>query len=581
LIKLDASESAAKTYSTLDGLPDNDLTALAVFRERLFVGTSNSGLLSFDGTSFTGYRFIKPKASRVSALVSTESELLVGTIDGGLFEFDGERFSRRFNSTPGAEFARVTAVLPYESRLYVGTQDQGLYIWREARIEHLSAGEGLPSPHVTGLAELPDAYSSRGAVAVATDFGVVGLDEENGVKPISGRANVTSIATSGRRLWAGLFGGGIVDLGVDLSSTFISDKQGEGSAATGLPRDAATMVSVSDDRLWALTTEGAFSRAEDRESGPGFEAVSGSMRAEGLLSARHVTGLAIDGRGRLWVGYFDRGLDSISTDTSEKISHLEDERLREVNFLTYDRNQDRVIAATSMGLALLDARMNQTMLTREQNGLVNNSIAHVALIDDSLPGSGDAADRSGLKGMLLATAGGLTELNRGRARSLTAFHGLASNHLYTSAALGSQCFVGSLAGLVELEGLRVVRTYKTSNSPLSHDWVTALSAVDGALFVGTNGGGVDLLLPTGEWVNFSSELGRFEVNQNAMEFDGERLYVGTSDRGMLVYNTRDRRWTRIEAGLTSPNVTAITTDKRFVYVGTLNGLVRIEKRVIG
>jgi ligand-binding sensor domain-containing protein len=66
-----------------------------------------------------------------------------------------------------------------------------------------------------------------------------------------------------------------------------------------------------------------------------------------------------------------------------------------------------------------------------------------------------------------------------------------------------------------------------------------------------------------------------------MEFDGERLYVGTSDRGMLVYNTRDRRWTRIEAGLTSPNVTAITTDKRFVYVGTLNGLVRIEKRVIG
>jgi ligand-binding sensor domain-containing protein len=307
------------------------------------------------------------------------------------------------------------------------------------------------------------------------------------------------------------------------------------------------------------------------------------MRADGLLSARHVTGLTIDGRGRLWIGYFDRGLDSISTDTGERISHLEDERLREVNFLTYDRNQDRVIAATSMGLALLDAGMNQTMLTREQNGLVNNSIAHVAVLDRPVPGpaAADPADRIGLKGLLLATAGGLTELNRGRARSLTAFHGLASNHLYTSATLGSQCFVGSLAGLVELEGLRVVRTYKTSNSKLSHDWVTALSAVDGALFVGTNGGGVDLLLPTGEWVNFSDELGRFEVNQNAMEFDGERLYVGTSDRGMLVYNTRDRRWTRIEAGLTSPNVTAITTDKRFVYVGTLNGLVRIEKRVIG
>ena len=177
--------------------------------------------------------------------------------------------------------------------------------------------------------------------------------------------------------------------------------------------------------------------------------------------------------------------------------------------------------------------------------------------------------------------GGLREISDGRARSLTAFHGLASNHLYTSVAVGSRLFVGSLAGLVELEGLRVVRTYKTSNSRLSHDWVSALAESNGTLFVGTNGGGVDALLPTGEWVNFAEELGGFEVNQNAMHADGERLYVGTSDRGLLVYNTRDRRWSRISAGLASQNVTAITSDDEFVYVGTLNGLVRIEKRVMG
>jgi ligand-binding sensor domain-containing protein len=146
--------------------------------------------------------------------------------------------------------------------------------------------------------------------------------------------------------------------------------------------------------------------------------------------------------------------------------------------------------------------------------------------------------------------------------------------------MGSRLFVGSLAGLVELEGLRVVRTYKTSNSRLSHDWVTALAEADGALYVGTNGGGVDALLPTGEFVNFADELGKFEVNQNAMHYDGHRLYVGTSDRGLLVYHTGDRRWTRISAGLAAQSVTAITSDDRFVYVGTVNGLVRIEKRVI-
>jgi len=182
--------------------------------------------------------------------------------------------------------------------------------------------------------------------------------------------------------------------------------------------------------------------------------------------------------------------------------------------------------------------------------------------------------------MVLATAGGLTEVIGGRARSITAFHGLASNHLYTATSMGSRLFVGSLAGLAELEGLRVVRTYKTSNSRLSHDWVTALAEADGTLYVGTNGGGVDALLPTGEWVNFADELGKFEVNQNAMHCDGERLYVGTSDRGLLVYNTRDRRWIRVSAGMASQCVTAITSDDRFVYLGTLNGLVRIEKRVL-
>jgi ligand-binding sensor domain-containing protein len=308
--------------------------------------------------------------------------------------------------------------------------------------------------------------------------------------------------------------------------------------------------------------------------------VSSQLAAGSALSAEHVTGLAIDGRGRLWIGYFDRGIDLIDPQSGERLSHLEDDRVREINYLLYDRDQDRTIAATSMGLAILDGRFRQTVLTREQNGLVHNSVAHVLLA--SRAGLGSPAARSGASGsgMYLVTAGGLTEYDGGRARSLTAFHGLASNHLYASAFRGSQLFIGSLAGLVELEGLRVVRTYKTSNSRLSHDWVSALASVNGVLFVGTNGGGVDQLLPTGEWINLSDELGRFEVNQNAMHFDGDRLYVGTTDRGILVYNTRERRWTRVSSGLSSQNVTAIVSDERFVYAGSINGLVRIEKRVI-
>jgi ligand-binding sensor domain-containing protein len=581
LIAIDDGGDFKRRYTTLDGLPDNDLTTLAVFRNRLFVGTVSTGLVAFDGSAFTGYAFAKPKAMHVTVLVPTETELLIGTLDGGLFEYNGERFSRRVNSATGADFSRVTSLLPFSSRLYVGTQDKGLYIWREAHIEHLTTNDGLPSPHVTAIAEL----ASKGSVAVATDFGVVALNDANEIRQTSSRPNVTSLAISGGHLWAGLFGGGITDLNANKNGR-AQEAAGESnlSDVAGLPVSAPSMVSVSDGTLWVLTSEGAFAR-DEQATHPAFESVGGRLASDRVLTTGHITSLARDDAGRLWIGYFDRGIDVVLPDTAERTSHIEDDRVREINHLVFDRSEDRMLAATSRGLVVLGSALRQTVMTREQGGLINDSVAQVSFADIDTPllasALGTAVPGTGGRTMIVVTAGGLTEITGGRARSITAFHGLASNHLYTSAAIGSRLFVGSLAGLVELEGLRVVRTYKTSNSRLSHDWVTALAEAEGTLYVGTNGGGIDALLPTGEWVNFAGELGKFEVNQNAMNYDGERLYVGTSDRGLLVYNTRDRRWTRISAGLASQNVTAITSDDRFVYVGTLNGLVRIEKRVVG
>ncbi len=555
LIALDETGNLKKRYTTLDGLTDNDLTALAVFQNRLYIGTAANGLMSFDGNTFRSYRFTKPKATRVSVLLTTVTELLIGTLDGGLFEYNGEKFTRRLNGTTEADFERVTALLQNDSRLYIGTQDKGLYLWREAHIEHLSTQEGLPSPHITGLAVEPVSQS----IAVATDFGAVTLNEANEVKELSQQPNITSLAASRGRLWAGLFNGGIAEL-----------SKAEKSPATGFPDKVATTVFAEDDKLWALTQQGAFVRDES-SSRTAFEPLAGIGGGERILSAAHITTLASDTQGRLWIGYFDKGIDVLALESGERLSHIEDDRVREINFLAFDRANDRILIATSRGLISLDSRANQSLLTKEQ-GLIDNAVAHISLVEDAM-GRGER--------LVLATAGGLTEITQGRARSLTAFHGLSSNHLYTSAGNSSRLFVGSLSGLVELEGLRVIRVYKKSNSKLSDDWVTALQEIDGTLYIGTNGGGVDALLPTGEWVNFSDEQGKFEVNPNAMYFDGERLYIGTSDKGLFAYNVRERRWSRISASLTSQNVTAITSDDRFIYVGTLNGLVRIEKRVIG
>lgn len=569
LLVVDENGNLKRRYTTFDGLPENDLTTVAVFNNRLFIGTVGSGMIGFDGNAFTSYRFTKPKASRVNVLLATVSELLIGTLDGGLFEFDGQKFVRRLNAATGADFTRITALLASDSRIYIGTQDKGLYLWREAHMEHFGTSEGLPSPRVTGLAEMPPGD----AIAIATDFGVVALNDKNEVKEVTKQPNITSLASSNGRLFAGLFSGGIVEIKASLTPAPQQvANSGRHTPDAGLKKDVPTNVFASGGKLYALTQEGAFERGESSNN-PTFEALAQTITGDHTLTSGHITSLAFDDSSHLWIGYFDRGIDIISPETRERISHIEDERVREVNFIANEKNSDRTYVATSRGLVRLDSRLQQTVMTREQGGLIDNAVAHISFASD------DAIARNPGH-VVLATAGGLTDVAGNRARSLTAFHGLSSNHLYSSASLGSRLFVGSLAGLVELEGLRVVRTYKTSNSKLSHDWVTALAEAEGTLYIGTNGGGVDALLPTGEWVNFADEVGKIEVNQNAMHFDGEKLYVGTSDKGVLVYNTRERRWSRISAGLTSQNVTSITSDERFIYVGTLNGLTRIEKRVL-
>ena len=564
LIAMDESGGLKRRYTTLDGLTDNDLTALAIFRDRLFIGTATAGMMAFDGNGFTGFRFQKPKAARVNTLLANESNLLIGTFGAGLLAYDGEQFNSRLTFDKTTEFTNVTVLLEHQSRLYVGSQDQGLYRWREAQWAQFTTREGLPSARVTGLAVAP----GSGEIVVATDFGVVTLNDADDISSLSTQPNITSLCLSRGQLYAGLFSGGLVKLPLDTG-----DQPRFVPVTDRLPPTTSRppAIAYADAAyLWALTREGAYARDEGANS-PSFEPVYQVSPADRLLTAAHVTSLALDRDGRLWVGYFDRGLDLISMEPAERLLHIEDDRIREVNHLAFDGHADRLLVATSGGLVSLDNRLKQSVRTRQDGGLIDNAVAHVSLVEDT------AGGREGR--LIVATAGGLTEYSQGRARSVSAFHGLSSNHLYTSASVGSRLFVGSLAGVIELSGLRVVRVLKKSNSKLSEDWVTALTEAEGTLYIGTIGG-LDALLPSGEMINFADELGAFEVNLNALHFDGERLYVGTSDRGLLAYNVRDRRWSRLSAGLTSANVTAIVSDDRFIYVGTLNGLGRIEKRII-
>jgi len=287
-----------------------------------------------------------------------------------------------------------------------------------------------------------------------------------------------------------------------------------------------------DANLYAVARDGVYSLGSDGNS---WQSILQSEAA--LLADGHISALAADAAGRLWVGYFDRGLDVIDSGFA-RATHIENDAVFCVNRIAVDPHGRRTAVATANGLVMFDSAARQRQTLTRQDGLIANHVTDVELQAD---------------GMLIATPAGLTIVDAAGTRSLNAFHGLVNNHVYAIASEGRTILAGTLGGLSVLEDGRV-----------GDDW-----------FAGTYGAGVLRLDGMGQWRSFPEASDAFVVNPNAMLVTESRVYAGTLDRGLYAYDRRIGRWTAITAGLPSRNVTALAARGGYIYIGTDNGLVRI------
>ena len=79
--------------------------------------------------------------------------------------------------------------------------------------------------------------------------------------------------------------------------------------------------------------------------------------------------------------------------------------------------------------------------------------------------------------------------------------------------------------------------------------------------LGANSSGVSsLICAKGRWKRFTDLTGPIEINPNAMAVTGTHVFAGTLSKGLLAFDRRTERWTTIESGLPSMNVTALAAD---------------------
>jgi ligand-binding sensor domain-containing protein len=512
----------------------------------LVIATADAGVLVFNGTQFRQMLPELREARTITTVLPVASgHLLIGTQKRGLLVFDG-RTLQPFHSTLAKVF--VTELAGTDSDLWIGTQDKGVAHWHGGSVEWFDESNGMPDARVYSIALDGDkAY-------VGTAAGITEFDDGKFARVLAKGSFVRAMLPRGRSLLAGTMDDGLVEVGLEVSRRSAGHSS---SAATGL-RDVEQLLS-SGDSTYAVTTNGIYSRA----AGGGWKRV---LEPDGgVLTDRNVSALAVDKSGRLWVGYFDRGLDIVEAN-GRKTRHIEDEHVFCVNRVLPGIAKGGTAIATANGLVMFDASGAERRVLGKNDGLIAEHVTDVIPFRD---------------GLAVATPAGLTFLDSDGTRSLYAFQGLVNNHVYTIAANGHRLLAGTLGGASLLEDDQVRVSYTTATSALKHNWITAAVPVGDEWFLGTYGAGVVKMNAQGKFETNGDASGELVINPNAMLATDRFVLAGTMGNGLYVMDRGTGRWKSISEGLPSRNVTALAAADGFVYVGTDNGLVRIPEQRLG
>ena len=547
-----------KSYRVGVDLPPAPVTALAIGvagsgEAELWAATNGAGLLRSDGHDFTQIFPRDASARNITSLLALSTgRMLLGTEKHGVLQFDGKHL-RQLNPAWGN--VHVTALSGNDAEVWIGTLDRGAIRWHAGQTESISDENGLPDKQVLSL------LSAENKAFIGTANGVAEVQDGKITRTFAPGAFARTLLLAEQHLLVGTMEQGTLD--VALTGSRVTSVRPRGAAE---PAQVDRLLEI-ESKIYALAADGLYASTP---RGPGWKRVL--QEDAGLLADGNISALSVDAAGKLWVGYFDRGLDLVDTATQKSI-HTENDRLFCINRIVQDPARRLTLVATANGLVVMDAAGRTEQILTKQDGLIADHVTDIALLPNANGGS--------LSAMAIATPAGLTFFDSTGARSLYAFHGLVNNHAYTLGmsddVADPRLMVGTLGGLSVLESGLVRASYTTANSALKANWITALAPVNGEWFAGTYGGGVLKMNDHGTWEIFADMPSDIVVNPNAMLVTRSHVFAGTLGRGLWIFNRERQRWSEMDHGLPSLNVTALAAKDGSVFIGTDNGLVRFDE----
>ncbi len=548
-----SSGECRQTWHTGRELPPAPLVSIAVRTgvgdPELWIATGGAGLLIYDGRAFRQLLPTIADGRKISALLPLQNgEMLAGTPNAGLYVTDGNNL-RMFHQTLNG--VHVTALAGDEDDFWVGTRSDGAWHWRGGEATHITSQ--LPDQQVLSLAT--SGHTTAGNTAhestawVGTALGIAEFVDGKFHRYLGEGLFAQALGKDNDALWVATVDQGTVRLPLSVASPH---PQRTGLISAEL---AATASFIDMNEGIAAVQPRQIVQLPDRRV-----LISAS---EGRLNGRHITAVHADGQNKLWVGYFDNGLDIVRRSGNvPRVDHVDDDRVFCVHRIRENGQTGEIAVAAANGLALFDRGGQLRRVLDRASGLIASHVTDVLFTGGTT---------------VVATPAGLSFLDTGIS-SLYGFHGLVNNHVYTLAHWDDRLYAGTLGGVSTIKGGQVDASFTTANSELRQNWITASQTFDGKLYLGTYGGGVIGFKPTGAVARSESFAHkRVEINPNALAATGKALYAGTAGYGLAVLLKGEERWRFVTDGLPSLNVTALDARNGELYVGTDCGLLQVSE----
>src|SRR5262249_18044808 len=171
---------------------------------KLWIATTNAGILSFDGERFSQIRLrTKDYGNATSLLILPTGILLIGFSEGGVLRYDGSALG---SFHPNLRNIAVTVLAGTEGDLWVGTRDQGVIHWGGGSTEEFQEQSGLTDNHVLSIA------ASADRVFVGTPVGTTEFLNGKPMQKIADGVFNQSLLATKDRLLVGTVDEGIVEI---------------------------------------------------------------------------------------------------------------------------------------------------------------------------------------------------------------------------------------------------------------------------------------------------------------------------------------------------------------------------------